>query len=190
MLRLYKILAISVVLLLNVSLSEAAEDGFLTARKIEGRHFTVFLGPQIDVSTLTKQLNITLSDKLLAGVSTATKASDTEELADALDILYIRVCDVLDMNLYSFKSNIKVCQDTQQLNGIYSVFFKRAPKETQAFYSFQLNTIYASVENFTREIIGHEIAHAVISNYFVVLPSEKVQEVLAGYVTYQLRKSK
>jgi len=35
----------------------------------------------------------------------------------------------------------------------------------------------------------HEIAHAVISHYFIVPPPAKIQEVLAGYVEYDLRKS-
>ena len=39
------------------------------------------------------------------------------------------------------------------------------------------------------KVLGHEIGHAVISHYFVVLPSVKVQEVLAVYVEYQLRKT-
>ena len=52
-----------------------------------------------------------------------------------------------------------------------------------------MNTIYASAENFKIGVIGHEIAHAVISHYFVVQPSVKIQEVLAGYVEYQLRKT-
>jgi hypothetical protein len=38
-------------------------------------------------------------------------------------------------------------------------------------------------------VLGHEIAHAIMSHYFVVLPSEKIQEVLAGFVEYQLRKN-
>lgn len=169
------------------AVSYGAEDGFLAAGKIESKHFTVHYARQADISGLAKQLNITMSDRLLAGVSSEKKLSSEEELAEALDVLYIRVCDILDMNLYSFRTNIKVCRDSQQLSGIYSVFFKRKPVETRSFYSYPLNAIYTSVENFKREIIGHEIAHAVISNYFVVLPSEKVQEVLAGYVTYQLR---
>jgi len=37
--------------------------------------------------------------------------------------------------------------------------------------------------------LGHEIGHAVISNYFVVQPPIRIQEVLAGYVEYQLRKA-
>ena len=52
-----------------------------------------------------------------------------------------------------------------------------------------INTIYITAENFKKAVLGHEVAHAVISHYFVVQPSMKVQEVLAGYIEYQLRKT-
>jgi hypothetical protein len=37
-------------------------------------------------------------------------------------------------------------------------------------------------------MLGHEIAHAIISSFFIVPPPEKIQEVLAGYVDYSLLK--
>jgi hypothetical protein len=58
-----------------------------------------------------------------------------------------------------------------------------------SFYVYDLNTIYVSAGSFKREVLGHEIAHAVISHYFVVQPPMKAQEVLAGYVEYQLREA-
>lgn len=185
--RLNNIIAAGLFLFFTAAGSYAAEDGFLGAGKIEGRHFTIYYASRADIAGLAKELSISISDKMLAGAGSDRNSSSEEDLAEALDILYIRVCDILDMNLYSFKTNIKISRSPQELNGIYAVFFKKAPKETRSFYSYALNTIYTCPENFNREIIGHEIAHAVISNYFVVLPSEKVQEVLAGYVTYQLR---
>lgn len=160
----------------------------MAAGKTEGRYFTVYFAPQLDARELIKQLNIGLSDRMLAGISDKKQLSAEEELALMLDILYIRVCGILDMNLYSFRTNIKICSNSDQLNNIYRAYFKNEAKEVRSFYSHSLNTIYTSTDYFRREIIGHEIAHAVISNYFVVLPSEKVQEILSGYVTYQLQK--
>jgi hypothetical protein len=92
------------------------------------------------------------------------------------------------MQLYSLQGKIKICKDFAQLSTIYCNFFNKELGAT-SFYVSDLNTIYTSAENFKREIIGHEIVHAIISHYFVVLPSVKIQEVLAGYVEYQLRKT-
>ena len=105
-----------------------------------------------------------------------------------LDVLFTQVCDTLDMQLYSFQGKIKICLDRERLSQIYDDLFR---KELQAssFYIYSLNTIYISADSFKREILGHEMAHAIISHYFVVQPSVKIQEVLAGYVEYQLRRT-
>jgi len=58
-----------------------------------------------------------------------------------------------------------------------------------SFYVNDISAIYISGENFRREILGHEIAHAIINHYFVVSPPIKVQEILAKYIEYQLRKA-
>ena len=51
-----------------------------------------------------------------------------------------------------------------------------------------INTIYVDSENININIFGHELSHAIQSHYFVVPTSNKMQEILAGYVEYQLRK--
>jgi hypothetical protein len=49
--------------------------------------------------------------------------------------------------------------------------------------------VYISYPEMTIGMLGHKIAHAIISHYFVVPPPAKIQEVLAGYVEYSIRKS-
>ncbi|MFA5145722.1 MAG: hypothetical protein WC723_07000 [Candidatus Omnitrophota bacterium] len=173
----------------NVRYVYPIDDGFGPANKIEGKHFTIYYAPRLDVFTLVKQLNIGLSDKVLAGESIENSDNSNTELASMVDTLFLRVCDILDMNLFSFRGNIKIARDQEQLNGIYSNLFNKDLNSWHSFYVYDLNTIYISANDFKREILGHEIGHAVISHYFVVLPSVKVQEVLATYVEYQLRKS-
>lgn len=192
--RIYKSIIIFIILFfLNVSISYAFtyNDGFGPAKKIEDKHFIVYYVPELDISVLSQQLNIRPSDKLIVGKSIERKLSSEAEFIDMLDTLFLRVCDILDMHLYSFQGNIKICQNHQQLKSIYSNLFNKELTSTHAysFYVYDVNAIYISAENFKREILGHEIAHAVISHYFVVLPSEKIQEVLAMYVEYQLRKT-
>jgi len=183
-----RLLIIGVILFsLNTGVSFGLEDGFGSAKKIEGKHFIIYYPPQIEISNLTQQLNIGPSDKLLVGKPINEKLSADVELADMLDTLFMRACDILDMQLYSFQGNIKICRDHAQLSAIYHNLFNKK-LSAPSFYVSDFNTVYISVENFKREIVGHEIAHAIISRYFVVLPSVKIQEVLAGYVEYQLRK--
>ncbi|MCM8787846.1 MAG: hypothetical protein NC935_07360 [Candidatus Omnitrophica bacterium] len=184
----YRLLVCSLILFfLNLKPSFGIEDGFGSAKKIKSKHFTIYCAQDIEVTTLIQQLDIGSSDKLLAGKPMDEKNSSQAELADMLDTLFMRVCNILDMPLYSFQGNIKICKDIAQLATIYYNLFNKE-LHAPSFYVFDFNTIYVSLENFKRQIVGHEIAHAIISRYFVVLPPIKVQEILAGYVEYQLRK--
>ncbi len=169
----------------------AVEDGFGRAREIEGRHFTIYYAPEVEVSRLIQQLNVGPLDNLMVGGNTQGGFSLDAQLADMLDTLFERVCSILDMQLYSFKGTIKICRDSNQLNYIYHQIFSNSPANvTRSFYAIVNNTIYTSPENFRLGVIGHEIAHAIISHYFVVLPSVKIQELLSAYVEYQLRTSR
>ncbi len=170
----------------NTALSYALDDGFASVGKIEGKYFTIFYASGVSILELNQQLDIDAYDRILAGV-TAEKAFSAEaELAAGLDSLFNQTCDILDMRLYSFHGTIKVCRDYAQLNMIYRDFFNKS-LGTRSFYVYSLNTIYTSADNFKLGIVGHEIAHVIISHYFPVLPSVKVQEVLAMYVEYQLK---
>lgn len=184
-----KILIVVILSLLSAGISFSyEEDGFDIAKKIEGKHFDIYYEPQLEIASLIQQLNISPSDKILIGRSTNQDFFSDAGLSDMVDTLFIQVCDILDMPLYSFRGTIKICQDYEQLDKIYSNLFNKDLQKQRSFYVSDLNTIYISRDSFKREILGHEMAHAIISHYFVVLPPVKIQEVLSMYVEYQLRK--
>lgn len=190
--KFYKIIIIAAVLLLAgraVLSAVDIDDAFGPARTIKGDHFTIYYEPHLDIRELIQNLEIYLSDEILTGKAIRKSDSSERVLADMVDILFRRVCDILDMQLYSFHGNIKVCRDREHVNSVYNTLFNRDLKAAHSFYVYDVNTIYISAENFRREVLSHEIAHTVISYYFVVQPSMKVQEVLAGYIEYQLRKT-
>jgi hypothetical protein len=186
--RLYKLAIAVIALSLTVSISYAVDDGFGAARKIEGKHFTIYYSPQIDASSLARQLNIQPSDEIIVGKPSDTGNSPEAELAGMLDTLFMQVGDILDMHLYSFQGNIKICKDDTQIDQVYNSLFNKSLNNRKSFYVFSLNTIYISQDTFQREILGHEIAHAIINHYFVVQSPVKIQEILSMYVEYQLRK--
>ena len=169
----------------------ATDDGFgSSAQVIPSQHFSVYIKPDVDVHKLLEQMSVSPTDQKLVGQDVDRSSAD-KELGSTLDVLLSRACDVLDMRLYSFKGNIKIFATQEQLQNFFNTkFHTKLPCTGVAFYMFDYNSIYISAENFRREVLGHEMGHAVMSNYFVVQPSEKIQEVLAGYVEYQLRKSK
>lgn len=181
----------SVMLFLSHGVASAIDDSFGRAKKIEGKYFTIYCAPELEPYVLARNLNVAPLAGIISGTPMAEEsASGDQELADMLDTLFIRVCDILDMHLYTFKGTIKICRDSAQLNTIYQVLFGKGAKQvTRSFYAYSVNTIYTSAENFGLGIMGHEIGHMIINNYFVVVPPERVQEVLSAYVEFQLRNS-
>ncbi len=180
--------SVFIVLAFTSAAAFAVEDGFISSKEFPGKHLFVYCESGVDTALLAKQLNITPSNAILAGKSTAAAVFSDVELADKLDTLLIMVCDILDIRLYSFEGSIKVCRNNERLKKIYYDLFGRDLNNLPSFYVHDLKTIYVSAEGFKSGTIGHEVAHAVISSYFVVLPPVKLQEVLSGYVEYQLRK--
>jgi hypothetical protein len=182
--RLLKIVLIIGCFLLAIPSAYAVDDDFGSARKIESQHFVIFYTPGLDQLSLLEKLDIGPAEIAFSEGS----SQEGGGLAVALDTLYNIVMKNLDMYLYSLKGNIKVCQDRDQLNKVYASIFG-SELQSSSFYIFDYNTIYISADDFTKEVLGHEIAHMIISNYFVVQPPPKVAEILSGYVEYQLRKS-
>jgi hypothetical protein len=159
-------------------------DGFTPSRIIATRFFTIQLGPGVNELSLVSSLDIGPDSKVLAGQS----LSSSNDLASLVDALFLWACGVLDMQLYSYRGTIKVVRDKSELADIFLRLYGTERKSERGFYIYELNTLYVTAQDFTKEILGHEIGHAIISNFFVVQAPEKIQEVLAGYIEYQLRK--
>lgn len=169
---------------------QAADDGFGDANTIEGEHFTIDYKKGVDLNVLVEELKVSAIDQQLTDLK-IDNSSTEKELSSMIEILFNRASDVLDMHVYSLKGHVKVFADFQQLARFYHHLYSGSlPCSGFSFYLPDFDSIYISAASFRREILGHEMGHAIMSHYFVVQPSIKIQEVLAGYVEYQLRKSK
>ena len=165
------------------------EDGFAAVKTIDTRHFSLQLGAGVSEAALIQTLDISPQHKVLAGQNLQGATYAPDNLGDLLDALFSWAGNILDMNLYSYKGSIKVVRTPEALSEIYRKLYGAEDHAEKSFYIFELNTIYATQDDFTKEIIGHEMAHGIVCNFFVVPPPAKVQEVLAGYIEYQLRKA-
>jgi hypothetical protein len=166
----------------------ALEDGFNYDKKIEGKYITVYCAPGLDVPHLMSQLNIHPSDQILAGQSRKPEGHSSEALAPMLDTLFLKVSNILDMHLYSLRTDLKICNTNEELSDIYRRLFNASLGGRRSFYVYDLNSIYVSADAFQPGIIGHEMSHAIIGHYFGIPAPVKVQEVLAMYVEYTLKK--
>ncbi|RKY35274.1 MAG: hypothetical protein DRP80_06670 [Candidatus Omnitrophota bacterium] len=153
----------------------------------EGKYFSIYGYKDLDIVNLLKRLNF---EYLLHSQNlTASLREDFKSLlADTLDALYLEVSDILDLHIYSYHGRIYLLKDKDSVSSVFSQYFGRSFPE-RSFYLHEKNSIYISCADITLGMLGHEIAHAVISHYFIVPPPAKIQEVLAGYVEYDLRKS-
>ena len=169
---------------------QQVDDGVsFSHSKIEGAHFTIYYQSGVDLDNLLTQLNVSHSDEILPG-QTLDSSSPEREPASKVDVLFARGSDILDLHVYSYKGTIKIFATLKELSDYYyKVLHAAIPGSGYAYYLDDYKTIYISAEYFHREDLGHEIGHAIMGAYFVVQPSVKIQEVLAGYIDYQLKKS-
>ena len=90
-----------------------------------------------------------------------------------IDRLIERVSMILDMYPENFHIEIHLRQDPLPQNKI-------------AYFEYDTNAIYSSVDRVSDGVMAHELAHAIIVRYFPTPPPSKVQEILAQYVDKQL----
>ncbi|MDD5672373.1 MAG: hypothetical protein PHN49_12130, partial [Candidatus Omnitrophica bacterium] len=89
-----------------------------------------------------------------------------------LDEIVERVQTVLDMHPENFQLKVRLY-----------------PKYTEgriASYKPATRTIMVFADRVTDGVFAHEVAHAVLCDYFGTAPSEKVQEILSQYVDRNL----
>ena len=153
----------------------------------QGKYFSIYGYRGLDNNSLLTKVNYSY----FGNIDTILGEDDFENkssLAGAIDGLYSEVSDILDIHMYSFHGKIMIVPDRNYIGAIAKSYLGMDFPE-RSFYLFGENTIYISFSDLTVGMLGHEIAHAIISHYFVVPPSAKVQEVLCGYVEYKLQKN-
>lgn len=96
-------------------------------------------------------------------------STDTNLARNRIDRIVERVETILDMWPKNF--NLDVYLETKELK----------PNKV-AYYEHKTKSIYSSIENVSDGVFAHEIAHAVISQYFSSPPPSKTQEILSQYV--------
>lgn len=95
--------------------------------------------------------------------------SDTALAMNRIDRIVERVEAILDMRPKNFKMDIRLHREPLSVNKV-------------AFYERKSKIIHVSVDYATDGVIAHEIAHAVINQYFDSPIPTKTQEILTQYV--------
>ncbi|MBN1586082.1 MAG: hypothetical protein JW937_01485 [Candidatus Omnitrophica bacterium] len=156
------------------------------AQDLETRYFDVTVHEDVDIVQLYSQIHVNEFEHL--DILVGGDLSDpTQGLKECLDALYLEVSDILDIHLRTVRYKIEIYSSKLDLAEV-SVRNYGYHKHGSAYYSFERNTLYFCAEELRTGILGHEMAHAIVCSYFVVPPPEKAQEILCGYVEFQLNK--
>lgn len=153
---------------------------------VEGKYLTVYGAGDSDIFSLLEKIKFNYSLHL-RGILKNNRQDLKTLLANTLDALYLEVSDILDIHIYSYHGKIYIFANKNDVSAVAERYSKKA-FSANGFYLHEKNAIYISSADLTLGALAHEIAHAIISHYFVVPPPPKVQEVLAGYVEYSLRR--
>lgn len=121
----------------------------------------------------------------LFGSDRPSAATLEEEVVRRLERLLERAEEILDMYPPKLKLTVKIFNEGSSLEDAYFRIFG-ARKSYEAFYVYQYGTIYTSAYGISDSVMIHEIAHAVVDNYFSTNPPPKVSELLAQYVDVHL----
>lgn len=162
----------------NFGAAIAQTDGYSPQHRLVTTYFTISYDSEQDLARFNRNIYIPASQKILYGMQAGINNTD---------MLFLWVSDILGMHLSNFPGNIKICSSKDQLRQIYNKLFKQS-LSAPSFYVYKFKTIYIDVNRASTAVLGHEMAHAIISDYFSAVPPVKMQEILAGYVEYQIRK--
>lgn len=103
-----------------------------------------------------------------------------------LESILLRTKQVLTM-YPTVELKIKIFRNRDELSREYLRLLGTLQRY-KSFYIHGFETIYSSMQDISDSEIAHEMAHAVIDNYFRVIPPEKTAELLAVYVDSHLEK--
>jgi hypothetical protein len=158
------------------------------AWELKTKYFHADIHNKVDSYRLLEKLNI---KHFLHPETLSSSATNNVEgsLASVLDALYLEVSDILDIHMYDLEINLEIVPSKSYLSGRIRQYLKR-DLNLPSFYLHDQKTVYISEEDLTVGMLAHEVAHAIVSHYFVVPPPHKIQEVLCGYVEYSIRKGK
>lgn len=104
------------------------------------------------------------------------------QVSGKIDIIVERVETILEMRPKNFKVDIIIMRSTDDVRAVYKRKYRR-DVDFIAFYSPVEKAVYVSADDAKSIILAHELAHAVIDQYFGVAAPVKIHELLADYVT-------
>ncbi|MFH1778672.1 MAG: HAMP domain-containing protein [Candidatus Omnitrophota bacterium] len=147
---------------------------------------TIYFRYDVNIAALNKKIDTYRVDYGLTAKPPRLGEGTEEEVAYKFDLIFLKVQEILDMRPKDINLSAKIYRDKNDLDKVYMEIFNEENKFI-AFYVFKLNTLFASEEKISANVLAHEIAHCVIDHYFTVIPPKKIAEMIAQYADLHLR---
>jgi hypothetical protein len=171
--------------------SEPVIGADITWQELETKYTIIHYQSMEDLVAFDKKLKYS-SLSSATGLQWLFSGSDSgndpiERFKDKVDALYRRVQEILGMRKRMKKVEIEIYRDNRQLKEAFQTIYKREG-HYRAWYIFELNTIYLTVDDIHEGILAHEMAHSIIDHYLTVRPPARSAEILARYVDAHLHE--
>lgn len=166
--------------------AELANGGW---RTIESKYCTIFCHPNVDIEEVNHKIKIRFYDILLGRGRYSLKGRSVEgQLAEKFDRIFQKVEKILDMFPRKIHLTVKIYKNQAQLDDAYAQIFAHANgKQRISYYVHKYTTIYTTEQAISQAVIAHEMGHAVTDHYFLIVPPEKIKELLSHYVEIHLQ---
>lgn len=155
---------------------------------IESKYFTIFCHPEINMEKLSNRIAVKFYDDDWGRYSPKNKSVD-KQVAEKFDRLFRKAEKILDMYPRRIHPIVKIFKNQSQLDKEYAkIFGSLDGKERISFYVHKYTTIYTSEAAISEGVISHEMGHAIADHYFLILPPDKVGELLSQFIELHLEE--
>ena len=147
---------------------------------------TVYLRDDVNIDAVNARIDTYRIDYGLSAKPQHQFKNTEGEIVYKLNLIFLKVQEILDMRPKGLHVKVRIYREQDDLDRVYMEIFNSENKFI-TFYIFKLNTIFSSEEKISANVLAHEIAHAIVDNYFSVIPPPKVAELIAQYADVHLR---
>lgn len=153
---------------------------------VKSLYCTIFFKDGIDLEAVDKKIDTYKIDYGLTEKPPRAGDEVRDKIAYKFDLIFFKVQEILDMRPKDLRLNVRIYEGQDELDRVYVEIFDRDNKFI-AYYVFKINTLFASEEKISANVLAHEIAHCVIDHYFSIVPPTKVAEMIAQYADVHIR---
>ncbi len=165
---------------------EPPTDGWIS---IQGDSITVWYLPSANIRKLEARLrerDVPMHQEYRMLLSNRSLSME-DRLKARIEIILLRVEDILGMDPKDFHVKIRIFKTRQEMNDAYAWMFNQQAN-FKSFYMHYFRSIYTNEQDFLDSVMAHELGHAVIDHYFSLPPPSRMAELMATYVDAHLEE--